>query len=72
MKGVVAANNGRLTTEGAAEHLGCSVSLLTKLRVAGKGPRYFKRGGRVFYAKDDLDAYDKACLVETADSRKAA
>lgn len=62
----------RLNTGGAASYLGCSQSLLTKLRVAGKGPRYIKRGGRVFYEKSDLDAYDKTCLVETSDSRKAA
>lgn len=62
----------RFNTGGAAKYLGCSESLLTKLRVAGKGPRYIKRGGRVFYEKDDLDTYDRNCTVETADSRKAA
>lgn len=62
----------RLDTAGAAAYLNCSESLLTKLRVQGKGPRYLKRGGRVFYLKGDLDAYDRACVVETADSRKAA
>lgn len=58
-----------INTRDAARYMGCSESLLTKLRVMNKGPRYFKRGGRVFYTKSDIDEYDKGCYVETADSK---
>ncbi|WP_354080649.1 helix-turn-helix domain-containing protein [Bradyrhizobium sp. S3.5.5] len=41
----------------AAEHLRLSKSTLDKLRCHGGGPRYFKLGRAIVYARDDLDAW---------------
>ncbi|QNH11204.1 helix-turn-helix domain-containing protein [Xanthomonas sp. SI] len=62
----------RLKVPAAAKHLGISVSTLDKMRMEGRGPRYLKIGGRVFYRRADLDAYIEGSVVETSDSRGAA
>lgn len=62
----------RLAGGSAADYLGLSVSTLEKMRHEGRGPRYLKLGGRVFYQVQDLDAYIERSLVETTDSRTAA
>lgn len=59
----------RLPVARAAAHLGLSVSSLNKMRMEGRGPRYLKIGGRVFYRLTDLDAYIEAAVIETTDSR---
>lgn len=41
----------------AADYVGLSKSTLDKLRCFGGGPRYFKLGRAVVYAKSDLDAW---------------
>jgi len=56
----------------AARYLGLSKSTLDKMRVEGRGPRYLKIGGRVFYRPADLDAYIEAAVIETTDSRALA
>lgn len=33
-------------------------------RTKGRGPKYFKVGRRVLYARADLDAFRAACLCE--------
>ncbi|MDD3236672.1 MAG: helix-turn-helix domain-containing protein [Candidatus Gastranaerophilales bacterium] len=49
--------DGRMDTENAARYLGLSKKTLAQHRSdGGKGPPYIKRG-RVFYFKDDLDAW---------------
>ncbi len=63
---------GRVNTKGAAKHIGCSESLLTKQRIVGKGPRYLRLGGKVMYRLADLDAWISGRAVETEDSRKDA
>lgn len=63
---------GRLKVEGAADYLGLAKQTLNKMRHEGKGPRYLKIGGRVFYRLQDLDAYLNASTVETTDSRREA
>ena len=63
---------GRLDTGGAAGFLGVSESLLNRMRSEGRGPRYIRLGGRIFYRQADLDAYVDSGVVETTDSRKAA
>ncbi|WJI14953.1 helix-turn-helix domain-containing protein [Pseudoxanthomonas winnipegensis] len=62
----------RLKGPDAAKYLGCSHSTLEKMRHEGRGPRYVKLGGRVFYRKSDLDAYVEAAVVETTESRAKA
>jgi predicted DNA-binding transcriptional regulator AlpA len=62
----------RLKGPDAARYLGLSISLLEKMRLQGRGPRYLKLGGRVFYRRADLDAYLDAAVVETTDSRARA
>lgn len=59
----------RLKGPDAAAYLGLSHSTLEKMRHMGRGPRYLKVGGRVFYRQSDLDAYLEAAVVETTDSR---
>ncbi|WP_369913880.1 helix-turn-helix transcriptional regulator [Xanthomonas sp. NCPPB 3005] len=60
----------RMKVPDAAKHLGVSVSTLDKMRHEGRGPRYLKIGGRIFYRVADLDAYIDASVVETIDSRE--
>ena len=62
----------RLNVENAARHLGLSASTLNKMRSEGRGPRYMRLGSRVFYRRQDLDAYVEAGVVETTDSRATA
>lgn len=61
----------RMNTEGAAKYLGLAPQTLHKMRGDGRGPRFVRLGNRIFYRSSDLDAYLKACTVETADSRAA-
>ncbi|MEA9885345.1 helix-turn-helix domain-containing protein [Xanthomonas campestris pv. raphani] len=62
----------RLKCPAAAAYLGLSSSALDKMRHEGRGPRYLKIGGRVFYRQADLDAYLDASIVETTESRARA
>jgi len=62
----------RMNGPTAAKYLGLSKSTLDKMRVDGRGPRYLKIGGRVFYRLTDLDAYIEAAVIETTDSRALA
>jgi hypothetical protein len=49
--------DGRMTREDAARYLGHAVKTLAMWQLQGKGPRSVKVGGRVFYYRDDLDAF---------------
>ncbi|MDX6081142.1 helix-turn-helix domain-containing protein [Xanthomonas campestris pv. incanae] len=62
----------RLKCPAAAAFLGLTASTLEKMRHEGRGPRYVKIGGRVFYRQSDLDAYLEASVVETTESRARA
>lgn len=62
----------RMKPDKASEYLGCSQMTLARMRHEGRGPRYVKLGGRVFYRKADLDAYVEAGVIETTDSRALA
>ncbi|WIH05522.1 helix-turn-helix domain-containing protein [Xanthomonas translucens pv. graminis] len=62
----------RLKGPEAASYLGLSNSTLEKMRHEGRGPRYVRLGGRVFYRRADLDQYLEAGVVETTDSRALA
>lgn len=46
-----------LTTPEAAKRLGTSAGNLAVMRNRGKGPAFYKRGGRVFYDLRDLDVW---------------
>lgn len=49
--------DGRMTREHAARYLGCKPKTLAMWALSGKGPASIKVGGRVFYYRDDLDAF---------------
>lgn len=48
--------DGRMNTINAAKYVGLSIKTLACTRSTGTGPPYTKRG-RVFYYKEDLDAW---------------
>lgn len=49
--------DGRLTRRDAATYLGHSIKTLAMWKMQGNGPRCVRVGGRIFYFKDDLDAF---------------
>lgn len=48
--------DGRLDTTNAALYLGLKEKTLAMMRGYGTGPKFIKRG-RIFYFKEDLDAW---------------
>ncbi len=48
--------DGRLDTVNASKYLGFSEKTLAMMRCEGTGPQFIKRG-RIFYFKEDLDAW---------------
>jgi hypothetical protein len=48
--------DGRMDVSNAAAYLGLKPKTLALMRCDGTGPKFIKRG-RVFYFKDDLDAW---------------
>lgn len=48
--------DGRLDAKSASAYVGLSQKTLAQMRSQGRGPRFVKRG-KVFYFKDDLDAW---------------
>lgn len=59
--------DGRLDTKNAAMYLGLKEKTLAMMRGSGTGPKFIKRG-RIFYFKEDLDAWINAegRLISTA------
>jgi Helix-turn-helix domain len=53
---VIVYPDGRMDSENAAAYLGLKPKTLAMKRCDGTGPRYIKRG-RIFYFKEDLDAW---------------
>lgn len=49
--------DGRMTGDDAARYLGHKPKTLAMWRLMGKGPRWVKVGGRVFYYRADLEAF---------------
>lgn len=49
--------DGRMTAEDAAAYLGRRTATLANWRLRGYGPRSMKVGGRIFYYREDLDAF---------------
>ncbi|MBF0454185.1 MAG: helix-turn-helix domain-containing protein [Magnetococcales bacterium] len=64
--------DGRLDTRNAAAYLGLSEKTLAMARSNGTGPRFVKRG-RIFYFKEDLDAWVNAHgrMQSTAQAQQA-
>lgn len=58
--------DGRITREDAATYLGLKSKTLAIWAMHGKGPSSRKVGGRVFYYKDDLDAFIRGEKPESA------
>lgn len=57
-----------MRVEQAASHLGMSSRrTLDRWRAEGRGPRYTKREGLIFYSAGDLDAWMAEGLTEPAD-----
>jgi hypothetical protein len=48
--------DGRLDSKNASLYLGLSEKTLAMMRCQGNGPAFIKRG-RIFYFRDDLDAW---------------
>ena len=65
--------DGRLDTTNAAAYLGLSTKTLAMMRCQGTGPRFIKRG-RIFYYRDDLDAWvaEAQRVTSTAQARQAS
>ncbi len=61
--------NRLLTPKQAEEYLGIPVKSLANWRSLGKGPAYYKLGGKVRYSENDLEKWQETCRVLTADSR---
>jgi excisionase family DNA binding protein len=54
-----------LTETQAADHLGLSIATLRAWRHRGRGPRFVRFGRAVRYLRADLDAFIRACAVDT-------
>jgi hypothetical protein len=63
--------DGRLDAANAACYLGLKEKTLAMMRGNGTGPKFIKRG-RIFYFKEDLDAWLNASgrLISTGQSLK--
>jgi hypothetical protein len=72
-KEIVVHPDGRLDTKNAASYLGLSEKTMAMMRCRGDGPQFVKRG-RVFYFKDDLDAWLNASgrFTSTAQAQQMA
>jgi len=55
-RGIAMYPDGRMRTEDAARYLGLAPKTLAIMRCSGKGPRFVKKG-RIFYFKEDIDAW---------------
>jgi excisionase family DNA binding protein len=52
--------DGRMTRAHAAVYLGVKKKTLEMWAIQGRGPRFIKIGGRVFYRLDELDRFISA------------
>jgi hypothetical protein len=49
--------DGRMDRDNAARYLGRAAKTLAQWKTNGKGPPSKRVGGRIFYYRDDLDAF---------------
>lgn len=67
---VVVLPDGRMDAKNAATYCGLSEKTLAMKRCSGTGPKYVKLG-RVFYFRQDLDAWvQKSRVVSTAQAEQ--
>ena len=60
--------DGRMTRENAATYLGLKPKTLAMWAMEGKGPPTRRVGGRVFYYKNDVDAFIRGeVMADTTD-----
>ena len=68
--GVVVLPDGRMDPKNASAYCGLSVKTLAMKRCNGTGPKFVKLG-RIFYFRDDLDAWLlRARVVSTAQAQQ--
>ena len=63
--------DGRMDTRNAALYLGLEEKTLAMKRSDGTGPQFIKRG-RIFYFKEDLDAWISQCKRATSTAQLRA
>jgi hypothetical protein len=56
--------DGRLSRQDAARYLGMAEKTLAMWTLTGRGPKWLKVGGRVFYFKTDLDAFIRGVAAQ--------
>jgi hypothetical protein len=62
-----------LTPDETARRLRLAKQTLARWRVEGKGPRFVRLGGRIFYPSSNIDAFVAASLFSsTAEADQAA
>ena len=61
-------SKARVNTREAADILRLSPRTLEIWRSRGRGPRYLKFSGKVFYNISDLEEFVNSSIVETVDS----
>jgi hypothetical protein len=63
--------DGRMDTKNSSAYVGLSEKTLAMMRCNGTGPKFVKRG-RIFYFKEDLDAWLNAGgrLTSTAQAQQ--
>jgi hypothetical protein len=54
---VVVLPDGRLAGKAAATYVGVTEKTMAMWRCANRGPRFVKVGGKIFYFRNDLDAF---------------
>ncbi len=66
------ADKDHFTTDEAAGYINLAASTLTKKRLYGDGPTYFKIGRRVIYKREDLDVWlERHRRSSTSDTGRA-
>jgi Helix-turn-helix domain len=66
--------DGRMDAQNAAAYVGKTVKTMAMYRCAGTGPKFIKSGGKIFYYREDLDAWlrEGGRVSSTAQARMAA
>ena len=62
---------GYVSAEEAAKLFGVTENCLAKWRSAKSGPAYYKLAGRIWYRKEDLEAFVERSRVVTASAQDA-
>ena len=63
--------DGRMDAKNAARYCGLSVKTMAMRRCDGTGPRFAKQG-RIFYFREDLDAWLREGLARSTAQRRSA